>query len=94
MTVREVAARLEVTPATVYALCAAGKLGHLRVGVGKGAIRITEADLAAYVAACRVAPRDSDEEEPALEGPRRGRRDRPRDIIGEIERRRAARRRA
>jgi excisionase family DNA binding protein len=71
MTVREAAARLEVTPATVYALCAAGRLGHLRVGVGKGAIRITEADLAAYIAACRVAPRD--EREPAAPAPIRRR---------------------
>jgi len=47
LTVKDVAARLRVCTATVYRLCAAGQLRHLRVGA---AIRIREEDLAAYQA--------------------------------------------
>ena len=47
LTVKDVAACLRVCTATVYRLCAAGQLRHLRVGA---AIRIREEDLAAYQA--------------------------------------------
>jgi excisionase family DNA binding protein len=47
--VREAAARLEVSPATVYALVASGRLGCYRVGLGRGCIRIAEEHLAAYL---------------------------------------------
>ncbi len=48
--VDEVAARLRVNPATVYAMVASGKLGAVRVGIGKrGAIRITEAHIEAFL---------------------------------------------
>jgi excisionase family DNA binding protein len=40
LTVREAAAILGVKPVTVYALCAAKKIRHERIGVGRGAIRI------------------------------------------------------
>lgn len=49
-TVREAAERLKVAPATIYALCAQGRLAHARVGsVGRGTIRIREEDLAAFI---------------------------------------------
>jgi excisionase family DNA binding protein len=57
MTVQEAARALEVAPRVVYDLCRAGLLGHQRIGVRRGVIRITEADLAAYVASRRVEPR-------------------------------------
>jgi excisionase family DNA binding protein len=46
LTVRQVAARLSVSTATVYKLCASGELAYVRV---LGAIRVAPADLAAYL---------------------------------------------
>ena len=46
MRVREAAERLEVSVSTVYAMVARGKLRCSRVGVGRGAIRISEDQLA------------------------------------------------
>ncbi len=40
LTVKEAAAELRLSPATVYALCAARKLRHQRVGLGRGKILI------------------------------------------------------
>jgi excisionase family DNA binding protein len=49
MTVKQAAAQLECSIATVYQLCRSHKLGHYRVGArGRGTIRITEADVAAF----------------------------------------------
>lgn len=42
MRVRDVAKRLEVSTATVYAMIAMGKLKCHRIGLGRGVIRITE----------------------------------------------------
>jgi len=56
MDVQEVAKRLEVSTATVYALCARGRMPHARVGVGRGVIRISEEDLRAFVDRCRADP--------------------------------------
>jgi excisionase family DNA binding protein len=42
VTVKQAAVRLEVSSATIYGLVAAGKLKCHRVGLGRGAIRITE----------------------------------------------------
>lgn len=53
-TVKECAEILRVSPATVYQLCARRKLPHVRVGAGRGTIRIREEDLAAYLAAAAV----------------------------------------
>jgi excisionase family DNA binding protein len=39
-----------LSPATVYQMCARGKLAHIRVGVGRGAIRIRQEDLDAFIA--------------------------------------------
>ncbi|MCC6900969.1 MAG: helix-turn-helix domain-containing protein [Polyangiaceae bacterium] len=47
LTVREVAAQLGVCTATIYTLCAAGKLEHVRVG---NAIRVAPRALGAFIA--------------------------------------------
>jgi hypothetical protein len=46
LSVREYAIEYGISPATVYAMCARKKLAHVRLGVGRGTIRIplTEAD--------------------------------------------------
>jgi excisionase family DNA binding protein len=50
VTVQQVAERLEVSPQLVYALVAAGKLACTRHGLGRGVIRISEEQLAEYLA--------------------------------------------
>jgi len=50
LTVREVAARLSVSTATVYKLCTTHQLPCVRV---LGAIRIAPADVAAYIRRAR-----------------------------------------
>jgi excisionase family DNA binding protein len=65
VTVREAAERLEVSVSLTYRLIAAGKLRCSRHGLGRGAIRISEAELAEYLASAEkglqqgpeVAPR-------------------------------------
>lgn len=54
MTVTEAADLLEVRPSTVYALCRAGLLGHLRIGTGRGTIRITPEDVERFRADARA----------------------------------------
>jgi excisionase family DNA binding protein len=54
LTVKQAAERLQCSPATVYQLCAARLLPHSRVGLGRGVIRIAEADLDRYLAGRRV----------------------------------------
>ncbi len=49
MTVREVAARLEVSVPLVYRLIARGRLQCSRHGLGRGVIRVSEEQLAAYL---------------------------------------------
>jgi excisionase family DNA binding protein len=49
MSVKQAAARLEVSVTTVYALVAAGRLRCYRVGMGRGCIRIAEEHLAEYL---------------------------------------------
>jgi excisionase family DNA binding protein len=51
MTVRQCAQRLEISPSLVYALIAAGKLRASRHGLGRGCIRVSEEQLADYLAA-------------------------------------------
>jgi excisionase family DNA binding protein len=46
LTVKEVAARLRLSTASVYALCERGVLGYVRISTH--AIRIAEPDLAAF----------------------------------------------
>jgi excisionase family DNA binding protein len=54
VTVQEAAKVLELRPSVVYRLCAEGRLSHLRVGFGRGVIRITQDNLDAYIASCRI----------------------------------------
>lgn len=70
MTVAEAAARLEITPALVYKLCREGRLPHRRLGFGRGVIRLTEEDIAAYLEACRVEARGEEEGGGEAERPR------------------------
>jgi excisionase family DNA binding protein len=49
MTVKQVAARLEVSTATVYALIGSHKLGCYRIGNGRGTIRISEQHIREYL---------------------------------------------
>jgi excisionase family DNA binding protein len=53
MNVRQVAERLGVSTATVYALVERGVLAHVRVS---NAIRVTEGDLAVFVATATCTP--------------------------------------
>jgi excisionase family DNA binding protein len=50
MRVKEVAKRLEISTATVYAMIATGKLNCHRVGLGRGVIRVSEEQLQEYLA--------------------------------------------
>lgn len=51
MTVKQAAARLEVSTATVYALIAGGRLRCTRIGLGRGVIRISDQQLLDYLRA-------------------------------------------
>ena len=55
MTVKDAAARLEVSPSLVYALIASGRLRCTRHGLGRGCIRISEEQLAEYLASVEQA---------------------------------------
>jgi excisionase family DNA binding protein len=48
LTVKEVAERWNVSRSIVYALVASGILRHVRVGIGRGTIRIEEAAVVEY----------------------------------------------
>jgi excisionase family DNA binding protein len=50
LTPRDVANRLGVSLATVYALLASGKLTAYRIGIGRGTYRVSEDQLSAYLA--------------------------------------------
>ena len=52
---RQVAGQLGVAVTTVYALCQARRLAHIRIGNGRGAIRISAAALEEYIGASAVA---------------------------------------
>lgn len=55
MTAKQAAIRAECSADTIRALCAAGKIRHSRVGLGRGTIRIAEADLDAYLRSAVVS---------------------------------------
>lgn len=54
LTVKQVAERLAVSQTCVYQLIATGKLACHRIGIGRGAIRVGEDDLAAFVESSRT----------------------------------------
>ena len=51
--VRDTAERLNVSESCVYQLVEAGKLACHRIGIGRGAIRISEEDIRQYLESCR-----------------------------------------
>ena len=51
LTVKEAAAKLKTSTATVYELCASGRLPHLRISTHS--IRIASRDLVRFVRSCR-----------------------------------------
>ena len=53
LSVGDVAERLSVSPSCVYQLIESGRLAHHRIGVGRGAIRVSQEDLYDYLSACR-----------------------------------------
>jgi excisionase family DNA binding protein len=67
MTVKAAAARLEISPALVYSLIAAGKLRHCRVGHGRGRLRVPDDAIEEYLARCTFGTR---EEKPAAKVPK------------------------
>jgi excisionase family DNA binding protein len=54
MTVTQVAEQLQVSKSIVYALIEARQLRCHRIGLGRGTIRVSEADLAAYLGQSRA----------------------------------------
>ncbi len=56
MTVKQTSRRLAVSEATVYALISSGKLACHRVGVGRGVIRISDANVTDYLESTRSQP--------------------------------------
>jgi excisionase family DNA binding protein len=56
LTVKQIAERLSLSASQVYALCATGRLPHHRMGNGKGAIRVSEEQLAEFLEATRFRP--------------------------------------
>ena len=49
LTVRDTARKLGVSLGCVYGLVAKGELAHLRIGTGRGTIRIDENDLGDFI---------------------------------------------
>lgn len=54
LTVRESAERLGCSEALVYLLCSERRLPHVRLGTGRGTIRIVEDDINEFVKSCRI----------------------------------------
>jgi excisionase family DNA binding protein len=53
LTIRQVAERLNISASTVYSLVSSRKLPCHRIGVGRGAVRVSEEDLSVYLESCR-----------------------------------------
>jgi excisionase family DNA binding protein len=71
LTVEDAARALECSPALVYKLVERGKLGHTRIGFGRGKITVSAAQVAEYRRGCEVAAVPDDG--PAEKGARRPR---------------------
>lgn len=67
LTVRDVAQQLNVSPGCVYSLVARFEIAHVRIGAGRGTIRIREEDLGEYLTGQR---REKGEEPLAAPRPR------------------------
>jgi excisionase family DNA binding protein len=61
LTPAEVATRLRISRTTVYGLIDSGKL--IARGIGRGALRVSEEDLAAFLRSCRRGPKEHQSEE-------------------------------
>ncbi len=48
-TVQQVADQLQLSTATIYALVRRGELAAVRIGLGRGTIRIRESDVARFI---------------------------------------------
>ncbi len=57
MTVKQVSNRLNISPATVYALVAEGRIKAHRFGLKRGTIRISEEALRDYEERAKVEPK-------------------------------------
>jgi len=57
LSVKEASQRLRVSTSLVYTLCSRGILDHFRIGMGRGAIRIDEKALEAYLDRSKVIVR-------------------------------------
>jgi excisionase family DNA binding protein len=53
LNVREVAERLRVSATCVYQLIEQGRMACHRIGIGRGAIRVSEDDLEEFIDGCR-----------------------------------------
>lgn len=91
MTVEEAASRLGCKPGLIYKLCSAGRLGHLRVGFGRGRVVIEERHLEEYRRSVEILalPSNVGRDEPVPV--RGGKGPVVRDYVGEWERDRKAR---
>ncbi len=61
LTVKEVAEHLRVSATCVYQLIEKGKLVCHRIGLGRGAIRVRETDLAAFIDGCKESRGESEQ---------------------------------
>lgn len=53
LTVKQASVTLGVSTTCVYQLVSQGRLACHRIGLGRGAIRISESDLSAFIESCR-----------------------------------------
>lgn len=60
ITVKQAAEILGITPGAVYDLIHASKIGHYRIGNGRGSIRFRREDVKDYLESCFHAPRSAD----------------------------------
>ena len=58
-TVKEVACRLNLSAQSVYQMCSRRKLRHLRLGVGRGAVRVPASALDEMLADATIQPTHS-----------------------------------
>jgi len=58
LSVQEAAELLSVSPTTVYGLCRRKLIRHVRIGLGRGSVRIEEQDLEDYLRGRAVNPEE------------------------------------
>lgn len=56
ISVKQAAKVLGITPMAVYGLVRAKKIGHYRIGTGRGSIRFRSADVEDFLESCFHAP--------------------------------------